>query len=166
VKAKAEPPVDTAKDKTPADTTSAMLPGTVRFSAYPPYAAADVLLFGKKIGSTDQAFEEKYLPGEYPFVFTIPGFQTATVRITVKSGETVSAHHIFPQFRELTIVCTPFARVFIDGQDLGDTPCHPKLAFGSHRLKLVKKGYQTKELDLSIAKDSSKTVSLIMSKEE
>ncbi len=145
--------------------TSAPRPGTVRFSTFPANAAADIYLFTKKIGNTEQAFAEKYPPGEYTFRFVIPDYMSAAVKVTVQSGKTVRAYFQFPPFKEYIINSTPFGRLHIDGRDYGNTPCYPKLFFGTHELRFEKKGYKSERMTLTVEANSSTNIAVKLIKE-
>jgi len=143
---------------------AAAAPGTVQFSSFPPMA--DVFHSGKKLGNTEQMFEKKFPPGTYLFAFSIPGYQFAEVRVSVSAGDTVSAHHRFPPFRSFTITARPFGRVFIDGREYGDTPQTVKLAYGQHRVKIAKDGYQSQERKITIDPSTKNSIFFELLKED
>lgn len=163
--AESKPP---AKGK-PADAgtpevTAAAAPGTVRFSSFP--ALADVYYGGEKLGHTEQLFVKEFPPGEYRFTFSIPGYRSAEVQVSVTAGATASAHFRFPPFRAFTVTARPFGRVFIDGKDHGDTPQTVKLAYGEHMIRIVKDGYQSREQTITIDANSKNSVFFELIKEE
>jgi serine/threonine-protein kinase len=143
---------------------AAAAPGTIRFSSFPPQA--DIFHKGEKIGGTEQVFEKSFPPGEYVFNFSIPGYQSAEVRVSLASGETVSAHHRFPPFRSFTITARPFGRVQVDGRDYGDTPQTIKLAYGEHLVRVIKEGYRSEESKITISQDSRNSAYFELKKEE
>jgi tRNA A-37 threonylcarbamoyl transferase component Bud32 len=154
----------TAPEPAPRQVPAAIsLPGSVRFSSFPPLA--NVYLDGKKIGNTEQVFEKKFPPGEYVFTFSIPGFQSVEVSAAVKAGETVGAHHRFPQFRSFTITSLPFGRVRIDGKEYGDTPQTIKLAFGEHLVRVTKEGYLPGEQKITVEPAAKNSVHFELIKE-
>jgi tRNA A-37 threonylcarbamoyl transferase component Bud32 len=157
---KGKPP---AGGVTPADAASA-LPGTIRFSSFPPLA--EVYYAGEKLGSTEQLFEKKFPPGDHRFTFSIPGYRSAEVRVSVAAGETARAHHRFPPFRSFTITSRPFGRVAIDGVDSGDTPQTVKLAYGDHLVRITKEGYAGQEQRIVVAADTKNTLFFELRKEE
>lgn len=140
------------------------LPGTVRFSSFPP--AAEVYWKGEKIGSTEQLFEKKFPAGTQVFQFAIPGYQSADVSLTVASGATVSAHHRFPPFRNFTVTARPFGRIQVDGKEYGDTPQIIKLAFGEHLVRVSKDGYRASEQRIMVDPGSKNSVHFELEKEE
>jgi len=140
------------------------VPGTVQFSSFPPLA--DVYRGVEKLGNTEQMFEKKFPAGDYLFVFSIPGYQSAEVRITVAAGETVGAHHRFPPFRAFTIIARPFGRVFIDNKEYGDTPQTVKLAYGEHLVRIAKDGYLSQERIINIDAGTKNSIFFELSKEE
>ncbi|MBN2345346.1 MAG: PEGA domain-containing protein, partial [Candidatus Aminicenantes bacterium] len=138
--------------------------GTVRFSSFPPLA--DVYLDGERIGNTQQVFEKEFPPGEHVFTFSIPGYRSAEVRVSLDPGETASAHHRFPPFRSFTITARPFGRVLVDGTDYGDTPQTIKLSYGEHRVQVTKEGYRPEELTITIGRDTKNSAHFELNKEE
>ncbi len=145
-------------------TTDVMpLPGTLRFSSFPPLA--DIYFNGEKIGNTGQVFEKNFPPGDYVFTFSIPGFQSAEVRTTVRTGETLGTHYRFPQFRSFTITAKPFGRVLVDGREYGDTPQTIKLAYGEHLVRVTKNGYLPGEQRVVIGQETKNSLYFELTKE-
>jgi tRNA A-37 threonylcarbamoyl transferase component Bud32 len=140
------------------------LPGAIQFSSFPPMA--DVYYAGEKLGNTEQMFEKKFPPGDYKFIFTIPGYRSAEIRAAVVAGETTSAHYRFPPFRGFTVTARPFGRVFIDGSDFGDTPQTIKLAYGEHLVKIAKDGYQSQERKITIDANAKNSIYFELNKED
>ncbi len=140
------------------------LPGTIQFSSFPPMA--DVFYDGEKLGNTEQMFEKKFPPGDHRFIFSIPGYRSAEVRISVAAAGIASAHYRFPPFRSFTITSRPFGRVFIDGVDSGDTPQTLKLAYGEHWVRITKDGYASQEQKISIAAGTKNTLFFELRKEK
>jgi|GEM_PF-3926197 len=140
--------------------------GVVAFSSFPPTLPADVYFNGKKIGTTEQAFEQSFPQGKYTFVFVVPDYQSVEVEVEVKAGVLTSAHHKFTPFRQFTVNATPFGTLSIDGQEIGETPCYPKIPHGRHQLKISRPGYRTEERTIVVDKDISTIVSFKLTKEE
>jgi hypothetical protein len=138
--------------------------GTIRFSSFPPLA--DVYFNAEKIGNTEQVFEKKFPPGDYLFSFSIPGYQSAEMKLSVTAGETVSAHHRFPPFRNFTITARPFGRVLIDDREYGDTPQTIKLAYGEHRVRVIKNGYKTAESNVIFDQNAKNSIYFELKKED
>ncbi len=138
-------------------------PGTVRFSSFPPLA--DVIYKGERIGNTEQVFEKELPAGEHVFTFTIPGYQSAQVPLTVEPGKLAKAHHRFPPFRQFTVTARPFGRIDIDGRDYGDTPQTIKLAYGEHLVRVTKQGYRAGEKRIVIDQESKNTLFFELEKE-
>jgi hypothetical protein len=60
----------------------------------------------------------------------------------VRAGAENSFSHRFPPYGVLRVTARPYARVELDGKDLGFTPLNlPKVREGEHRLVLHREGY-------------------------
>lgn len=153
-----------AVQEPPKATDTPAAPGTIQFSSFPPMA--DVYYAGEKLGNTEQMFEKKLPPGDYQFIFSIPGYRSAEIRVAVVAGEAASAHYRFPPFRSFIITARPFGRVFIDGSDFGDTPQTIKLAYGEHLVKIAKDGYQNQEKKITIDANTKNSIYFELNKKD
>ncbi|MCP4217093.1 MAG: protein kinase [bacterium] len=124
-------------------------PGSISFSSTPP--GAEVFLKDKLLGDTSQILTRSFPSGRYTFTFIIDGSRSQLKTVTVKPGKHTSIHQKFPPSGSMTIIATPFAQIFVDGKEYGDTPLfNIKIPVGTYRLKAVKQGYLSKEIALII----------------
>ncbi len=132
--------VVTGKEKNEITTN---LPGTIRFSSYPP---AEIYWNGLKLGNTTQIFKKSFPPGKYKFTYKIEGYLSEDKEILVEPGKEVSSHHRFSPYGFLTITARPFAKFFINEIDYGDNPIfEKKFPVGTYRIRAEKKGYISEE---------------------
>ena len=95
--------------------------------------------------------------GSYRIECRMSGYETSakTIEITnAMDGETVDLPAPRPIYGSLNVESTPdFAKIFIDGQAMGETPNFlPEILIGQHTLKLTKKGYNDYVETITITK--------------
>jgi serine/threonine protein kinase len=120
----------------------------VRVSANP---GTQVYVDGNLVGTIPPVVELTMDTGRHEIRYVIPDYDEFEETIEVVFGETNEFAHRFALFGGLRILAQPYARVFLDGTDMGFTPINiDKLSEGSHQVKLEREGYQTIEQSITV----------------
>jgi len=131
-------PVTTVPRSAPAATVA---PVAVRISANP---GTEVFVDGELAGTVPPIVELSLLPGQHRIRYRIPDYQELETEVEVRSGADNSFSHRFAPYGILRVTAQPYARVELDGKDLGFTPLNlSKVREGEHRLVLHREGFES-----------------------
>ena len=118
---------------------------TIEITSSPPGASA--IVDGITVGMTPIRITVS--EGAHTVKLDRPGYQTLTLQAAVRDGETRQLATTLERKAKpatpagsgaLMISATPWARVTIDGRDVGTTPIETKLTAGKHKIVLVHDG--------------------------
>ncbi len=141
---RAQPSTTVLSAPTPA---TPAVPLNVRISANP---GTEIYVDGDRAGVVPPIVELSLLPGKHRILYRIPDYDELETEVDVQAGATNSFSHRFPPYGVLRVVAQPYARVELDGKDLGFTPVNlPKVREGEHRLRLHREGFES--IDATIA---------------
>jgi hypothetical protein len=120
----------------------------VRLSANPETQiyVDDVLL-----GSIPPIIEKELTVGEHHVRYVMPGYaeHEETIEVTAQGGGEFA--HQFPIPGAVRVIAQPYARVLLDGRDLGFTPVRlEKVSEGEHQLVLEREGFQRIEQTITV----------------
>jgi hypothetical protein len=134
----AREPVTTVPRSAPAAPAA---PVAVRISANP---GTEVFVDGELAGTVPPIVELSLLPGQHRIRYRIPDYQELETEVEVRSGADNSFSHRFAPYGILRVTAQPYARVELDGKDLGFTPLNlSKVREGEHRLVLHREGFES-----------------------
>lgn len=120
----------------------------VRISANP---GTEVYVDGRLAGSVPPVVELTLETGHHSIRYLVPDYDEFEEQVDVVPGKTNEFAHRFPLFGGLRIVAQPYARVFLDGKDLGFTPIHvDKVSEGSHLVRLEREGFRPIEQSITV----------------
>jgi serine/threonine-protein kinase len=123
-------------------------PLDVRISANP---GTEIHVDGELAGVVPPIVELSLLPGRHRILYRIPDYEELETEVDVRAGATNSFSHRFPPYAVLRVVAQPYARVELDGKDLGFTPVNlPKVREGEHRLRLHREGFDSIETTIVV----------------
>lgn len=131
------------------DVTLSALPRRLFVTCEP---TATVFVDGQELGKTD---ENLSIPvGEHLLMLVADGYRQKAFKPTVVPGRDLQVNttlELIPLPGKLRLACTPIARVFYDGHQVGYTDEAISLPVGEHRVELVADGYVKKALTVRIA---------------
>ena len=149
----AREPVTTVPGSAPAAPASAPAPAApvsapapappvaIRISANP---GTEVFVDGELAGTVPPIVELSLLPGQHRIRYRIPDYEELETEVEVRSGADNSFSHRFAPYGILRVTAQPYARVELDGKDLGFTPLNlSKVREGEHRLVLHREGFES-----------------------
>lgn len=114
---------------------------------------ANITINGKSYGDTPKTIN-KLLIGEYDVVLLKPGYASITRHITVSERATASVDVKFVTGRKVTISTNKKGdKVFVDGAEVGVSPCTVELSFGNHEIMAERLGVTSKK-NISVAQGS------------
>ena len=143
VAARVPVPVTTVPRSAPAATVAPVAPVAVRISANP---GTEVFVDGELAGTVPPIVELSLLPGRHRIRYRIPEYDELETEVEVRSGADNSFSHQFAPYGVLRVTAQPYARVVLDGKDLGFTPLNlSKVREGEHRLILHREGFKSIE---------------------
>jgi hypothetical protein len=115
----------------------------VRISANP---GTEIFVDGERVGVVPPVVAIALVPGRHRILYRIPDYDELEEEVEVRIGAENSFSHRFPPYGVLRVVAQPYARVELDGKDLGFTPTNrPKVREGEHRLVLQREGFESIE---------------------
>jgi hypothetical protein len=130
-------PVTTVPRSAPA---ASVAPVAARISANP---GTEVFVDGELAGTVPPIVELPLLPGRHRIRYRIPEYDELETEVEVRSGADNSFSHQFAPWGVLRVMAQPYARVALDGKDLGFTPLNlSKVREGEHRLALHREGFE------------------------
>lgn len=108
-----------------------------------PTPGATILIDGMPQSISDGAFVGKFALGTHSYLVTAPQYHAAEGEFTLTaSARTDLTVDLKPNFGYLDITSSPMgARVIVDGEERGTTPCKVKLRSGAHAIQLLHSGY-------------------------
>jgi serine/threonine protein kinase len=112
-------------------------PGYLNISAKP---WAEVFLNGRYYDRTPLDVPVKLSPGQYQLILRHPNRKEYQSTVTIKPGDTSAVDVVMPEaFGNLRLTVSPWAVVYVDGEEMGTTPLGAplKLSIGEHELKLI-----------------------------
>ena len=125
--------------------------GTLKVSSNP--SGAKIYIDGKYVGKTPDCIELS--PGTHKIKLKKDYCKEIEDTIYIEAGKTLEKHYDLPIKVEIT--GTPSgAKVYIDGSNKGYAPLTVYLKEGSHRIKISKDGYETKEERFEVSYDNRK----------
>ncbi len=134
-------PVTTVPRSAPAAPAVPAAPVPVRISANP---GTEVFVNGALAGTVPPIVELSLVPGRHRIRYRIPDYEELETEVEVRSGADNSFSHRFAAYGVLRVTAQPYARVALDGKDLGFTPVNlSKVREGEHRLVLHRDGYES-----------------------
>jgi len=113
-----------------------MDPGFLRISVRP---WAEIYLNGRYYERTPLEEPLKLAPGQYQLILRHPNRKEYLNAISIKPDDTLSLEVVMPEaYGHLRLTVSPWAVVFIDGEEMGTTPLGSplRLSIGEHELKL------------------------------
>jgi hypothetical protein len=134
-------PVSAPAPAPPASAPAPAPPVAVRISANP---GTEVFVDGELAGTVPPIVELSLLPGQHRIRYRIPDYEELETEVEVRSGADNSFSHRFAPYGILRVTAQPYARVELDGKDLGFTPLNlSKVREGEHRLVLHREGFES-----------------------
>jgi serine/threonine protein kinase len=112
-------------------------PGFLKISVKP---WAEIYLNGRYYDRTPLDNPVKLSPGQYQLILRHPNRKEYQATLTVKPGDTSAVEVTMPEaFGNLRLTVSPWAVVFVDGEEMGTTPLGAplKISIGEHELKLI-----------------------------
>lgn len=100
---------------------------------------AEIYLNGRYYERTPLDNPVKLSPGQYQLILRHPNRREYLSNLVIKPGDTLSLDVTMPEaFGRLRLTVSPWAVVYIDGEEMGTTPLGAplKLSIGEHELKL------------------------------
>ncbi|MDI6774932.1 MAG: PEGA domain-containing protein [Verrucomicrobiota bacterium] len=91
--------------------------------------------------------------GDHLVVLRKPGFREGRFTLALAAGQKLAQHYKLERLTGLLLLLTepPDVEVYVGGAFRGKTPfLLSDLSVGAHRLKLVKAGFKTKEIDVNL----------------
>ncbi len=128
-----------------------------------PQAGAEVLVDEALVGTTPiDALELD--AGSHTLRVRLPGYSEYTDVVTITRGDTAEvAVELFALSEVLHVVSDPpGARVFVDGNFMGETPVEVELLEGAHSLRLTLRGYHEIIRELAATAGAREEVSLTL----
>ncbi len=106
---------------------------------------ADILLDGKKVGTTPELLND-ILIGSHEIKLQKQGCTSVTRTVTVKEGETAEVTAELATGRQVMLKSDPTgAALYVDGSYAGTAPYSVALSFGTHTVKAVNDGVTKQE---------------------
>lgn len=117
-----------------------------------PTAGSTVLIDGMPQPTSNGVFYGKFALGTHSYYISAPQHYPEEGEFTLAaSGRTDLNVALKPNFGYLEVESSPSgARVLVDGDEQGSTPCKLKLKSGSHALQLISSGYFVFDLQITI----------------
>jgi hypothetical protein len=116
-------------------------PVAVRISSNP---GTEVFVDGELAGTVPPIVELPLPPGRHRIRYRIPDYEELETEVEVRSGADNSFSHRFAPYGILRVTAQPYARVELDGKDVGFTPLNlSKVREGEHRLVLHREGFES-----------------------
>ncbi len=120
-------------------------------------SGASVYLDGILRGQTPVTISTN--PGTHTLKISLPGYKTKSLTISLRSGERRSISYTLQrvvQYGTLKVESSPSgAKVYVDGRYKGVTPTSiSNVSVGTHKVKVVKSGYQTWIEDVYVGPNS------------
>ena len=101
---------------------------------------ANITINGKSYGDTPATINN-LLIGDYEVVLNKAGYPSITKHVTVTKGTAAMVDVKFDTGRMVTISTNSKGdRVFVDGMEVGTSPCTVELAYGNHEIKVDRSG--------------------------
>lgn len=104
---------------------------------------ADVYIDGKFFAQTP--FDEliRLEEGEHELILRHPNRNEYKELITIPKGDTIAKVVTLPEvYGFLNVVSIPWAKIIVDGEEVGTTPLEIKLTIGKHKLELQNPNYK------------------------
>ena len=120
---------------------------------------AEIYLNGRYYDRTPLDNPVRLSPGQYQLILRHPNRKEYQAILTVKPGDTLTVDVVMPEaFGHLRLTVSPWAVVYIDGEEMGTTPLGAplKLSIGEHELKLI--GPSAKEWKEILNVEENKTL--------
>jgi|GEM_PF-1355471 hypothetical protein len=107
---------------------------------------------------------DSLMPGLHTLIVKAPGYFGKKVSMDVPADSTVNVSVALVLPARLVVISTPAgAATFLDGKELGVTPCdNSRVKPGKHTLKLDKAGYVPLEKAVSLSEGAADTLSLVL----
>ena len=117
---------------------------------------ATITLGGENKGTAPATLRD-LLVGDYTLTLSLPGYATTTKTVTIAEGETAQVTETLVNGRAITVTSEPAgATLYIDGNQVGQTPYTSSLTFGSHKLQ-IQQGDKKAEKTISISQTGVET---------
>lgn len=116
---------------------------------------AEVLIDGRKIGSTP--IELQMEPKSYEVVLYKEGFCRVKRSVTLQPHETKKLHIELPDTPTVQIVSRPSARLWVNGNYLGETPLSVKLPAGEYDFRLEAEDFFSVSEKVRVSADEEQT---------
>ncbi len=104
-----------------------------------------VVIDGKEMGKTPLADPIMMAAGPHTVELALSGFMPVKEEVTIASGISLEKSYTLTKDQrtsEVTITATaPYAKVFVDGREMGKSPWTGELQVGEHEIKVTAPGY-------------------------
>ncbi|MDO9391465.1 MAG: serine/threonine-protein kinase [bacterium] len=137
-------------------------PGFLKLSVKP---WAEIYINGRYYERTPLDNPVKLAPGQYQLILRHPNRREYLSALSIKPGDTLSLEVTMPEaFGHLRLTVSPWAVVFIDGEEMGTTPMGAplKLSIGEHELKLLGPSGKEWRENLNIEEDKTLDRNIIL----
>lgn len=115
--------------------------GNIRVTSSP--SGATVRIDGKEIGVTPISVPEGIIIGQHKVQLSLTNYRSEERDVTVVKGETANIDVTLHDIARYRFATKPVgARLYINGNDKGITPCNVELATGTYDVRLVQKKYK------------------------
>ena len=110
-----------------------------------PESGASVALNGRTLSQLTPYTNDMLPPGKYIVSVSKERYETVTKTINIKAGENLTVEMEMPAiYSKVKITSVPSgAKVFIDNEECGVTPCEKEIIIGPHDLRVSKEGWTT-----------------------
>ncbi len=136
--------------------------GGLRINAVP---WATVSIDGERRGTTPLTVEG-VKTGRYRITLENPDFPPWETRVTVTKGKTTTLSHRFESFGTLVVNATPWGKVYVNGDPIGQTPLTvEKLPARSYEVKVIREGYSEFTKKVVIRNGATERVSVRLNRE-
>lgn len=136
---------------------------------------ASIYLDNKELNLMTPAVLDSILVGEHNIKLIKPGYQPYVESFKIKEGDTLILNSLLAKevkpvkYGSIIIKSTPLgASVFLDNINMGlKTPCTiENVEEGSHKIKIVKKGYKPAEVRQKVSSEKPASISITLLKKE
>jgi hypothetical protein len=104
-----------------------------------------VLIDGKEMGKTPLADPIMIAAGPHTVELALAGYMPVKEEVTIASGVSLEKSYTLVKDQrtsEVTVIATaPYAKVFVDGREMGKSPWTGELQVGEHEIKVTAPGY-------------------------
>ena len=110
-----------------------------------PESGASIALNGRTLSQLTPYTNDMLPPGKYIVSVSKERYETVTKTINIKAGESLTVEMEMPaKHGKVRITSVPQgAKVFIDNEECGVTPCEKEIIIGPHDLRVSKEGWTT-----------------------